>query len=488
MADLGLPLVGGLELTRREHSPLERVLVQALPQDRFVNRLELAKSDSESSQVLRPGQSENPVKPSTGCADVGSGRKADLFCASLTEGSRVQLINNAHVKKSPKSVIKIVVIVAGLVSLVIPIRVISQQVGEIIAERANAASIADVKPLPPEWVETIDQLKSFVETERGMKFKYKFPVILESKEEFRDRLAAEAEEYDQPEAADSYIALKALNLVDSKLDLNSLEDPLQDGGTIGYYDSVSNRLVVEAEKPTPFVRGVIVHELTHALQDQYFALNRRTGDFDESFIAFESVIEGDAMRIENQYIKSLTPEEQAAAATEEEALSTSEPESESLKVLGMLAGFPYEVGENFVNEVFAFGGQARVDQALRAPPTTTEQVLHSERFLAVERPAKVDSPDAGGDVYEEGVWGEMGLLTMFLQTLPEEQAWEAAEGWGGDYFVAWKKSGKDCIRMDIVTDGRTDKNQLVQALRDWAEKHPSASIKSGKTIQINACS
>jgi uncharacterized protein DUF6782 len=398
------------------------------------------------------------------------------------------LINNAHAKKSPKGVLKVVASVAGLVSLVIPVRIISGKVGEFAAERARSAAFGETKPLPPEWVETIKQLKSFVETERGLKFKYKFPVVLESKEEFRKLLEAEAEEYDQPEPADSYIALKALNLVDSKLDLSSLEDPLQDGGTVGYYDSVSNRLVVEAEKPTPFVRGVIVHELTHALQDQYFAMNRRMGDFDESYLAFESVIEGDAMRVENQYLKSLTPEEQAAAAAEEAALDSSMPESKSLEVLGMLASFPYEVGENFVNEVFAFGGQARVDQALRAPPTTTEQVLHSERFLALERPTKVDSPDAGGDVYEEGVWGEMGLLTMFLQTLPEEQAWEAAEGWGGDYFVAWKKSGKDCIRMDIVTDGRTDKNQLVQALRDWAERHPSASIKSGKTIQINACS
>jgi len=398
------------------------------------------------------------------------------------------LINNAHVKKSPKSTLKIVVMVTGLVSLVIPIRIISEKVEEIAAERVRVASIEEVKPLPPEWAETIKQLKSFVETERGLKFKYEFPIVLESKEDFRNRLTADAEEYDQPVAANSYIALKALNLVDGKLDLNALEDPLQDGGTVGYYDSVSNRLVVEGEKPTPFVRGVLVHELTHALQDQHFALNRRMGEFDETFIAFESVIEGDAMRIETQYVKSLTPEEQAAYAAEESQGDPSMTVTPSLEVLGMLASFPYEVGEQFMNEVFEFGGQARVDQTLRSPPTSTEQVLHSERYLSLERPKKVEAPDAGGDVYEEGVWGEMGLLTMFLHTLPEEQAWEAAEGWGGDYFVAWKKSGKACIRMDIVTDGTTDKNQMVKALRDWAEKHPSASIKSGKTIQVNACS
>jgi len=396
------------------------------------------------------------------------------------------LINNAHVKKSPKSIIKIVLMVTGLVSLVIPIKLIGEKVGEIAAERAGTASVADAKPLPTGWVEVIEQLKSFVETERGLMFKYDFPIVLESKEDFRDRLAADAEEYDPPVAADSYIALKALNLVDSKLDLNALEDPLQDAGTIGYYDSVANRLVVEGENPTPFVRALLVHELTHALQDQHFDLHRETGDFDESYLAFESVVEGDATRIENQYVKSLTPEEQAAYAAEESEVSITV--TPGLEVLGMLANFPYEVGEQFVSEVFEFGGQARVDQALRSPPTTTEQILHTERFLALEQPTEVDSPEAEGEVYEEGVLGEMGLLALFLNTLPEEQAWEAAEGWAGDYFVAWKKSGSDCIRMDIVTDGTTDKNQLVKALQDWAEKHPSATVDSGKMIQVNACS
>lgn len=398
------------------------------------------------------------------------------------------MINDAHIKKSPKGVLQFVATVAALTSLVIPVRIIAVEVVEFAAQRARSAAYGESKPLPPEWAETIKQLKSFVETERGLKFKHEVPVVLETKEEFRDRLAAEAEGYDRPAAADSYIALKALHLVDRKLDLDSLEDPLEDGGTVGYYDSISNRLVVEGEKPTPFVRAVLVHELTHALQDQNFDLDRNLEESDESYLAFRSVVEGDAMRMQHKYLESLTSEEQAEAASEEAEGATYLPNNPSIKTLFMLSSFPYEFGEQFVNEVFEFGGQTRVDQAFRSPPTTTEQLLHPKRYLSLERPSEVDSPDADGEVFEEGVWGELGLLTTFLPTLPEEQAREAAEGWRGDYYVAWKKAGKECIRMNIVTDEVADKNQLVQALRDWADKHTAAAVTSGKMIQVRACS
>lgn len=62
-------------------------------------------------------------------------------------------------------------------------------------------------------------------------------MVLESAEDFRERLESEADEYyGQFEAEDAYVALKALHLVDNRFDLGTLEDPMQNGGTLGYFD------------------------------------------------------------------------------------------------------------------------------------------------------------------------------------------------------------------------------------------------------------
>lgn len=148
--------------------------------------------------------------------------------------------------------------------------------------------------------------------------------------------------------------------------------------------------MAKGERPTPFVRQILDHELTHALQDQHFNLDRELNDLYESYLAFEALIEGDASRIENLYLESLAP-------------------------------------------------------------------------------------------------GERGLLTLLLQTLPEEQAWEAADGWAGDYNVAWKKGGQSCVKMSVVTDSRKDKDELVLALRAWALKQKLVSITTGKTIGVRSC-
>lgn len=181
----------------------------------------------------------------------------------------------------------------------------------------------------------------------------------------------------------------------------------------------------------------------------------------------------------------MSPEDQALIESEGQSpfAGTEDP---SIQTLAMLSGFPYEVGASFVDDILSQGGQARVDQAFKSPPTTTEQVLHTERFLNREDPAKVASPKAEAEVIEEGIWGERGLLTMLLQTIDRDQALQAAEGWNGDYYVAWKRGGTDCIRMSIDTDTAKDKAELFEALTAWSFTQPTASVTNGKTILIRA--
>lgn len=340
--------------------------------------------------------------------------------------------------------------------------------------------------MPAVWAPVVDDLVAFVEKERGLKFKEEVAMVFQSEKEFLEEIEEGSGDYYEPDAADSYVALKALNLVDGKLDLSTMEDPLQGGGLAGFYDSYYDELVVQGTDPTPFVRLILVHELTHALQDQHFDLEQVPADTEESYTAFASLVEGDATRIEDAYFESLSAEDQALVESEGQSpfAGTEDP---SIQTLAMLSGFPYEVGSLFVGDIMDAGGQARVDQAFKSPPTTTEQVLHTARFFNRENPAKVASPKAEAEVVEEGIWGERGLLTMLLQTIDRDQARVAAEGWNGDYYVAWKRGGTDCIRMSIATDTAKDKAELFEALTAWSFTQPTASVTNNKTILIRAC-
>jgi len=66
--------------------------------------------------------------------------------------------------------------------------------------------------------------------------------------------------------------LKALRLIADKVDLGEVAKK-QAGDVVGFYDDHKKSLYVRGVDPTPFAKEVIVHELTHALDDQHFGLD-----------------------------------------------------------------------------------------------------------------------------------------------------------------------------------------------------------------------
>src|SRR5687768_14920778 len=114
------------------------------------------------------------------------------------------------------------------------------KVGSVAEETFK--EISRPEPLPPEWVPIVNELKAFVETERGLKFKEELSIVFQSEDEFLEGVEGDSEDFYEPDPENSYIALKALNLVDGKLDLDTLEDPNAGGGVVGYYDPVFDEI------------------------------------------------------------------------------------------------------------------------------------------------------------------------------------------------------------------------------------------------------
>ncbi|MBW3616066.1 MAG: hypothetical protein KY439_12285 [Actinobacteria bacterium] len=326
-------------------------------------------------------------------------------------------------------------------------------------------------------------LLRFVEQARGLRFTREVKVSLLGDEEFRRRLLGA----DDPRSPDDTRELQAtervlqgLGLLDRGVDLEKAVESLFGSAVAGFYDTEKDDLVVRGEELTPGRRVTLVHELTHALQDQHFDITRADLDDrdDESSQALTGLVEGDAVRIERTYLDTLPLEQQKAIEAEEAEFSGGIDPS-TPEVLLQLVGFPYIVGPRFVEEIIAAGGQARLDAAFASPPTTSEQLLHPDRYLAGDGPQPVPAPRPDGKVIDEGVLGELGLLLFLREGGLGDAAPGTARGWGGDRYVAWADGRRTCVRATIAMDTPDDGARLRRALERVAERRKGVSVGRG---------
>ncbi len=101
------------------------------------------------------------------------------------------------------------------------------------------------------------------------------------------------------------------------------------------------------------------------------------------------------------------------------------------------ADFVHAAGFAFVARVRGRQPWSAVDALWAAPPRSSEQVLHPEKYdahdvpVAVE-PSKADALGDGWRLETSDVLGELGVRTWLAAAVPAEIAERAAAGWGGD--------------------------------------------------------
>ncbi len=283
-----------------------------------------------------------------------------------------------------------VVVVLALLGAVLMVRNTGSDTGGDPAPPPETTTTT-AKPATEEEVRAaVDEISQFVEDERGLEFQEPVKVELAGDDEFEDRLLEDFDE-DADELEATGVVLAALGLVDPDTDIVAAMRELLGGGVVGFYDSETAELVVRGTAITPYVRTVMAHELTHALDDQHFELDRPALDDakDESGFGFQSLVEGNARRVEDAYLASLSEDDQQAAFTEQFQMAGDIDITAIPQVLVEQITAPYELGEGFVAAVLDDGGQARLDAAFEEPPTTSEQVVEPGTFLAGEGAVEV---------------------------------------------------------------------------------------------------
>ena len=235
-----------------------------------------------------------------------------------------------------------------------------------------------------------------------------------------------------------------MGLVTGDVDLVEALRTVRDEGTLAYYDQEEDRIIIRGTEISPALSVTLVHELTHALQDQHFDLEREDESEDGADDVFRSLVEGDATRIEEGYVASLSDDELAAYEDETESQEESADLSAVPSVWLAFVGAPYSLGRDLVTYLAATDGNGAVNDALDDPPRSELVLLDPFRYSEDESVADVPVP-ALSDGESQLDDGDLGALTLFFLLSSQHDALvalEAADGWGGDAYVTFERDDR----------------------------------------------
>ena len=285
-------------------------------------------------------------------------------------------------------------------------------------------------------------------------------------DEVADHLAERFDRDYPPERLDQiYLFYRALDLAEPDVDLRELMLAFMGAQIAGYYDSETQTMQVilpavgmVGDRLDTQSKVIYAHEYAHALQDQHFGLaqfaeRRRDASNLDVVLALTALVEGDASLVMDHYLDTLFREDPILTRIElqqAQVAAAAIPVPPDLpRVIEAEIAFAYLEGRAFVQAVYDALGWEGINRAFREnPPTTSEQILHPERYLAGEGALAVRAVDASGlikdgwQVAYDDVVGEFYLRQHLARVLDAPVSERLAEGWGGDRLQVFTRSGQ----------------------------------------------
>lgn len=266
---------------------------------------------------------------------------------------------------------------------------------------------------------------------------------------------------------------------------------------LAFYDELTRVIYMRQQTPAwarhSDIRALLAHEVTHALQDQHYSLLPLRKERDrEKVSAFRAVIEGDAEVVRIAYDATLhhkpfrravareitddntTPETMVRMGLFSPALLQVAPAQREMSI------FPYISGRNFVARLFLAGGFGAVNAAYTHLPTSTEHILHPERYLAGEMPVTLQDievpPSFQGLAHLS--FGELGTRLVLTRLSIRPLAVVIASGWAGDrVLLARGPMGETLLAWVSLWDDRAQQDAFVHTLVKAPSEGASPSLR-----------
>jgi hypothetical protein len=229
---------------------------------------------------------------------------------------------------------------------------------------------------------------------------------------------------------------------------------------------------------TPGLRVTLAHELTHALQDQKFDMERM---YDLPLVQAEvlrAVAEGDAQRVESVFVDDELGDDELAAYESESQTASDAGDAAMAETVPdiLVASFAsrYILGSAFVELVYQMEGNAGIDRALKTPPANDIGLFDPFRFFSPSDPSPVDppTPKEGAEVLDSGEFGATNLYMLLASRIDAGGALAAVDGWAGDAMVTSASGDEVCVQVSVVGTGEEATRRLGSALSEWSAAMP----------------
>lgn len=389
------------------------------------------------------------------------------------------------------------------------------------------------------FVSTISQE---VEKIRSLKFKSPVKVEVQTIEALNAYIEKEIQREFGEDKGKSYItALVKLGVLKEPVDISTVYSSLARSQISAHYDPYAKKYyLIMTNIPPTFVEMISSHELSHALQDQYFNLKdflnapvsniRKNGD---KSLAKQCLVEGEATLIMLTWLMMKNTDKtnpndvkkqtsfaitMMASINPETLIELSEMQAEN-KELGFpdftnmmegLSDLPlffiytlyssYAKGAYMVDYLKSQHGWEKINYLYKHPPTSTEQVLHPEKLVPErEEPVDVTLIDftrllpSEWTCREENTLGELGIISFLQLWLDDDTlAQTTAAGWGGDRYAYFthKNSEKYLLVWKILWDTESDATEFSVAYRTLLSsrfpnlKKITSSYNDKKIVQL----
>jgi hypothetical protein len=370
---------------------------------------------------------------------------------------------------------------------------------------------------------SVDQILQFASRDTLLPVKHPVTKAMVSREQVEKYLADKfKDDADHIRFERSELVLKKFGLLPRPLNLHDFLIKLLSEQLAGYYDykkktiNLLDWVAMDLQKP------VMAHELTHALQDQSYDLEkmnkqheeivrRGPADYnaliaaDEESTARTALMEGQAMIVFADYALNTMDDADCSsnpACQIPNRRSVSDfPQFIDLMLLQMdkqggdalldnaplllreALIFPYTQGMKFAARLLAAGGKPMAfTEAEKRMPRTSREILEPEEYLAGRSVPPLLLPDFKFmkdefEPFDAGAVGQMDVSIMMKQFGQAEAARRLSREWrGGSYYAVARKGakaedGNSTARIGLIYVSRWSDNKSAQ---EFAEIYASA--------------
>jgi len=304
-----------------------------------------------------------------------------------------------------------------------------------------------------EFVAAADEVLQQMSQITGLRVRSPIKKTLRSREDVRAYLLRQMDDDKNPREryADARAA-EAFGLLPKKFDLDPFMVDLMTEQIAGLYDPKAREFYIADWIPLATQKPVMAHELTHALEDQYFHIeewSKAVHSNGDATLARDAVLEGSAMAAMVDYILRDTGRSLKDL-----------PGFDPSMMMGDLAGspkleqappfikdtlmFPYLSGLDFTANAIRNVGWGALSGLFAKPPLSTQQILHPALYKSGKVPREVSVPSfekrLGPDwsKLEDDTMGEFGWREVLKQFIDAGGAASVAEAWEGDHYIVYE--------------------------------------------------